>query len=1307
MLKKNWIFTGVLALVCALSMLLVVTCVTEQEYKDVPVYTITKVTGDGANYEGYADFTISRNKATEGTVIFLNITSLSLDWVVDSWTIGGLTTEVTERTPNQFYSFVMPGRNVTVNLSVRNTKADVGEEGDFALNLPAENYRASHALNGTPITNGFNGNWDNNAQLNNAGAGQGWFAVDLGSVIDIKAVRIVWGMASGASGNFNGMVNYAIQISNVGLPPQNNYTDDGWATVKIVNNPLNVTGVDRNTQNRVNTHILPQSIPAQFIRVKALSPFTEGAGAWTQWPAIASFEVYERDDINHYQIITFKSVGNLRNDNLDLVETRVDPPVFGETAYQIGDNFAPDGAKYTAKISSITPAIENGIYAPGTEYTFEFTFEMVEEGSGTELDPYFYFSTFRPDIFITDIGNQFLTMSDGGYSLGKMVGTFSFPMTESDQISEVKFIDGLTYPMTGFEIPDEDDFAADGSRYTATLVVERSTDGTTWTDVTETEYEDDMYYRFVFTVIAEDNYWFADDVTVQNIGATIPTFTGEGTDELIVTYAFDKTGGPLPIISGALTVVEPVVGIAAPALNAGNFASGAAPFTAQLTSLGGALEGGNFKLGEQYTYSFKLEIKDPLTHKFVNSSAVTFTVNGRDAVYQFVDDENATVIIAFARLNNDPRAIDLAYGITNTPDPRIFAMPAGVNTGASLEAPFNGDPTTGNWQSTDATNTNRTWFAVDLGAEYDIGTVQIRWMGAGGSWNGMVNFDIQIPEASATLPPEANYSDAGWTSVAEVRRPLGNRGDYVTDTVTVTEGTRSQWIRIQRADRATSSGEHTNWHGIASLEVYSEGTPGTLTPITTKAVTGIVAPVVGETPQAVGMLTSGANFTAELVSISGALDDGKFDWETEYVYNIKLVTDIGYRFTTSPPTLNGTPVAAANMVSNNGYEMVVQRSFTTPVQPSDTAFTVTFANGGTVTRGGLTATATTTSGLDKFDADETVSITVTVTGAATIGTIYTARLTSSSSVSTAAPVFVPGARDIAAASSILATRNIGVETIGSATQPAGHWTFIFTFVMPEDDVELTLVDTFKTDIAPGRPNPATTAISSALGNIERIAANAFNGEYILTQDGTDNRWESAPPTANTPGQWIAVDLGAEYNLEDIVLRARIRQASLDEFQIYVARGDAAGAAAFAALGERSTDNTISSADKVTLITGDDTGWDRLWNVVYRGDNTGVQENQPTYLPLFVNELGNTHGMTNTTANYNVFFQMSRPGPNNANGIGPYIGLAAANGYPTVVTYTQRIGRYVLLFIDSKINRTNGEFAPSLLNFEIYGTPVSP
>ena len=165
-----------------------------------------------------------------------------------------------------------------------------------------------------------------------------WVSVDLGAVYDLSTVVITWG--AGAGNLWDGFVAGVIQVADeepnplVTPPPApgedffnedqewnsiGNYSDWGWTTVGTFRNigrgevtpgvmetnlpdPLpNPYVLHRDTNAWANFIRLDPGTRGRFIRVKVDYPWvnpgnaTAAFGAWTSWPRVSMFEVYQEE----------------------------------------------------------------------------------------------------------------------------------------------------------------------------------------------------------------------------------------------------------------------------------------------------------------------------------------------------------------------------------------------------------------------------------------------------------------------------------------------------------------------------------------------------------------------------------------------------------------------------------------------------------------------------------------------------------------------------------------------------------------------------------------------------------------------------------------------------------------------------------------------------------------------------------------------------------------------------------------------------------------------------------------------------
>ncbi|MCL2286517.1 MAG: discoidin domain-containing protein [Firmicutes bacterium] len=260
---------------------------------------------------------------------------------------------------------------------------------------------------------------------------------------------------------------------------------------------------------------------------------------------------------------------------------------------------------------------------------------------------------------------------------------------------------------------------------------------------------------------------------------------------------------------------------------------------------------------------------------------------------------------------------------------------------------------------------------------------------------------------------------------------------------------------------------------------------------------------------------------------------------------------------------------------------------------------------------------------------------------------------------------------------------------GNPLYPAGG--FIYTFIMPDAavtdlqlhfDVRFNLLGYFERHTA-GTPSPdfdraRASSVAGATYNPLRNAVNAFNGLY-----NGDNRWESAnndvSTRSNHPG-WIIVDLGAVYDVSDVVITWQSQNASSPTFQILLTddpdlwndpRATGANANVVGAISQEQVDNWLS--------------WraDPRWNVAWAA-NIGPRN----------------------TADLTSFASLSR---------GTTTIIPWRAGTDGAVTFAPRgevtingggTGRYLMFWGDLNGN-SGGSFGYSIWEIEVYGTRVSP
>lgn len=828
------------------------------------------------------------------------------------------------------YRIHMPAANVIVDAEFQGPPEH--DLAGVAVTENPEKARASAIRTASPlapIQQGFNGSFDNFTQIQGAANLEHWFAVDLGKAYPIRMVRIVWGLELGSYGNFNGMVRYDIQIADSAiteLPEAGTYDDTGWITLKEVSNPGNdgAAGNTRNSQERVNTHRFtgtPQM--ARFIRIKQKEGLSSAGNPsatrpWTDWPAISMFQVFAVEDIEDITAPIY--VNNYSSNPIQIgydvtgldPETRFNHPVWKETAPVVDSTeYAPPNQnKYKANLTSITPAVgEGGKFAPKTEYKYTFKLQALKQG-----DYFTEVPAALPRLFTkngTVNGNPATTLVSNNTQTGEMVVSYTFPATENTTISSVDFIAAAkVYPRTGATAPSEDNFAPAGAHYTAALAITKSADGTAWGESTDTTFADDTFYRYTFTIPAEVEYDFDSVVKAPYIVTSIPAVTGGGTTTLTVVYNFDKTGSDIGIDTGNITMPHMVPGEAKPALNQGNFASASSNFTAQFTNIAGPA-GADFISGGEYVFTIALANKTG--YKFVDNATVNITVNGTNSgvVYAFTSDTAATITYTF-KVEIDNRAINLAFNRGAT------ASSSGANTGSAAANAFDGDATTNNgiWQA-NTQNGAVGHLTVDLGANYDIGSVVI-YQNPAYQTNGFREGsgiyvaagtidDTEIPGASSNV-----WGAAKTTFDSDNKIPAN--GAII---ITLPAGVNGRYVSVRGPN---------HYARIHEFEVYST-VPSMAERITVKTVTSFTnSPEPLANPPAIGeIIARGNNFDVEFVRlVSGNLNGGKIDFGTVYTYELKLIADDGFRFSTAAPSILGTAVTP---LSNNGYEIVLNYTF--------------------------------------------------------------------------------------------------------------------------------------------------------------------------------------------------------------------------------------------------------------------------------------------------------------------------------------------------------------------------------------------
>ena len=1296
----------------------------------------------------------------EGMPVFIKTEPAETFRVTDVTVSGSPTVNVNMIERNVSYLFLMPGRNVTVDVEFQGPPSyDLAAESFKSHTTDAPRAFASRGANNTPLSNAFNGEWGNNFQLGN-GTADTWLAIDLGEVIPIRTVRVVWGLSSGAAGDFNGIVGYKIQIST-----SNTFAAATWSDVDIVTNPGNNGTNIRNDQERVNHREFSQSYPARFVRILQNDGYDSGAAAsndrpWTNWPAWTMFEVYAIANVPPIAApIANKSIGFAGTGGSDtVIETgglRVIRPVWGGTAAALNTDYAPTnsatGQKYTAKLVNIDPPAAAGAYAPKTAY--KFTFELETKNAND------WFNETGVNIFLKNDAAPYshaspATMLEGEFNQKKFSVSYTFPATESDIISNVEYSSSVKQAIHGERLTDESNYSPANALYTSTLAIKEgnAAAGPFDTDFTiGNVFQENKFYQYTFTITASSTkaYSFATDVEVADIDliqpAAVTANTGRTT--LTVVYVFNANDDRF-VSHGAIDITVPAPGNTPPAYDNTEYSSDTSIFTAKLTAVTGTLASGRFAVGNDYTYEFTLTASTG--YKFGNIEGVEITINGKDAVYEFTNATTAKAKYTFAKLAYpvEPDAINLALN--------RHAATRNSNTNNSSSAVLNMvDGNVGTiWQGSDtdghaypSTPCAENWIVVDLGADKDIGTIVLyHSIGGTGGAESVNTFQADsavfvAPSSAARTEPDTAMGlipaadDTAYVKAMDFdgRLPAYTAGMDNWIRLTVPLGTNGRFVLIKGP---------AHWPRVQEFEVYSAG-PSFAARITTKTATITELPVAGHLPPAVGhQIGEGTNFKVHFVKVVNEgdlsngtkLNAGEFDYSTAYEYEVRLVADSGYRFSTSLPTINGAAITALNVISITSKEMVVRYTCrATEADPEASKRNVTFA--GTITANGLTVEGEPFQGVP----GTLVEATIFVKGTSTKATVYTAKITPNTTIAdlafkatpTSSPVATRniggGGRSTASATMTTGTDGIvtgtGVsgETIGgnsgegsngaTGQQPEANWTFVFGFTMPDADIVFTIDNTFRTDIMPAIiASTAGAAVTESLAEHSAVkyslSANGtntgvkmFNGQYSYqTQSGatggqaTLNRWETSGGQAN--GQWVAVNLGKEYNITDAVFRMRGDSAMTGLFHVFVSNT----ATHFTDLkgGTGATANAEGNTAFTTLAGVTTAGWTLMWTI--SNGVIGTTGSGSSYVPVFYN-----------TAGANALNYIKALGTRWQNGNGPY---PRSGGEPTgaetafSITGNGGTGQYVLLWIERRLSTDTAQGC-SINNFEIYGTPVSP
>jgi len=330
-----------------------------------------------------------------------------------------------------------------------------------------------------------------------------------------------------------------------------------------------------------------------------------------------------------------------------------------------------------------------------------------------------------------------------------------------------------------------------------------------------------------------------------------------------VTISAKFEHDPTPRIdTGTIAATAPVAGAAAPATGpTATVDTGSSDFTAVLFEIqGGLFDDGKYR--RKSVYRFVYDLTPKANFRFVSTANITVP-GAVDVSYTFNRSDSARVIATFERTIDwpaMPEAKDVALGKGSA---AVASNQSQYNPNAVVANVFDGtsyllsDSATSVWQASGASVAH--WVAIDLGAEYDLGTILITWgAGDGRMWDGMAAGVVQValakpdpdedPEQQADwgttyyreFMTAGNYSDYGWTSVGTWENT--NRGNADPANITGTgnntrdstlpwlnrvdlpAGTKGRYIRVKATDPldrvSPTEGTWTTWPRISLLEVY-------------------------------------------------------------------------------------------------------------------------------------------------------------------------------------------------------------------------------------------------------------------------------------------------------------------------------------------------------------------------------------------------------------------------------------------------------------------------------------------------------
>ena len=783
--------------------------------------------------------------------------------------LGALTTV----TVGEEYELTMLARAVVVNVTFE-ALPDPDRDlafGSTAANARLSVVRTVGAA--APIYRAFDGYWHTFAQVQGSENAH-WFAVDLGDVYDVQVVRVVWGLGDGTHGAFDGMVNYVVQVSTTldELPPHGNWDDDGWEIIETVSNPGN-DGINvRADQERVNTIRFDAPVSARFVRIKQIAGLNAGAAAapdrpWTNWPSVSKFQVFATDYENIPSLVP--PIPPISSLPIGSAENRIDVPVWRAAPPALNVNLAADDAGFTAMLTEIYPAV-TGTFSPGQAYTYYFTLEITGDRPVLPtVVPTVFLSTptAAQSTVIVSVNGQDWPLAEGvtlDGPIAEMVVRRVNPATASNVVNTLTF--GLGAPYAGGDVPTYTALAPAGALYSGTIAFEESPDGTAWTPFTGATFTPGMHYRFNIELETTEHYVFYENIVIPAVGVSPATGIVRTATTLSFTYTFGATeGATIATITGGNLVVAGLTAraefiIGDTTVTTSNFVPGetvnvrvqvtgeserASIFTARLASdevssftfvpsfdlgagllsspistrniggIGRALAGGAGASGGAF-------VGEPIGERIGEITAGTTIyqpANHWTFVFEFtMPSENVTLsLVDTFRHDIAPSIVAAANGENVIASTMGVPSAAALGYFASANQPrnvFGGGYAWGTNDNHDRwvtlTNPTNSWLVVDLGAEYYINDVVLRWH----SGNAFPTGGFRIDVRSDGVPQEV------WTATSETPEYLNDRNDWIgtwgdapEPGETCDAGWQTAWSLLGRTAGGGAVSRHTAFFG--------------------------------------------------------------------------------------------------------------------------------------------------------------------------------------------------------------------------------------------------------------------------------------------------------------------------------------------------------------------------------------------------------------------------------------------------------------------------------------------------------------